>query len=77
LARVRGLRLFWFLFILFCLFFLFRLAFFGRRHWAAGLGLQGGHGYGMPPELTSHQEWHKRAHGEQPSGTQRHRHLPT
>jgi hypothetical protein len=63
--------LFWFLFILFGLFFLLRLAFFGRRHWGGGgWGYKGGHGYGMPPGIDERmQEWHKRAHGEQAPGT--------
>ena len=62
--------LIWFLFILFGLFWLFRLAFFGRRHWGGGWGYKGGPGYGMPPGIDERmQEWHKRAHGEQPSGT--------
>jgi hypothetical protein len=66
-----GFGLIWFLFILFGLFFLFRLAFFGRRHWGSGgWGYKGGHGYGMPPGIDERmQEWHKRAHGEQPSDT--------
>src|SRR6476660_889987 len=33
-----------FLFILFGLFWLFRLAFFGRRHWGGGWGYKGGYG---------------------------------
>jgi hypothetical protein len=66
-----GFGLIWFLFILFGLFFLLRLAFFGRRHWGGGgWGYKGGHGYGMPPGIDERmQEWHKRAHGEQPSDT--------
>jgi hypothetical protein len=66
-----GFGLIWFLFILFGLFFLFRLVFFGRRHWGGGgWGYKGGHGYGMPPGIDERmQEWHKRAHGEQPSDT--------
>jgi hypothetical protein len=61
----------WFLFILLGLFWLLRLAFFGRRHWGGGgWGYKGGHGYGMPPGIDERmQEWHKRAHGDQPSGT--------
>ena len=64
-----GFGLIWFLFILFGLFFLFRVVFFGRRHWGGGgWGYKGGHGYGMPPGIDERmQEWHKRAHGEQPS----------
>lgn len=62
--------LIWFLFILFGLFWLFRLAFFGRRHWGGGWGNKGGQGYGMPQGIDERtQEWHKRAHSEQPSGT--------
>jgi len=66
-----GFGLIWFLFILFGLFFLFRLVFFGRRHWGGGgWGYKGGHGYGMPPGIDERmQEWHKRAHGGQPSDT--------
>jgi hypothetical protein len=66
-----GFGLIWFLFILFGLFFLFRLVFFGRRHWGGGgWGYKGGHGYGMPPGIDERmQEWHKRAHGEQRSDT--------
>ena len=61
---------FWFLFVVFGLLFLFRLAFFGRRHWGGGWGYKGGHGYGVPPAIDERmQEWHKRAHGEQPSGS--------
>jgi hypothetical protein len=67
-----GFGLIWFLFILFGLFFLIRLAFFGRRHWGGGgWGYKGGQGYGMPHGIDERmQEWHKRAHGEQPSDTQ-------
>ena len=62
--------LIWILFILFGLFWLFRLAFFGRRHWGGGWGYKGGPGYGMPPGIDERmQEWHKRAHGEQPPAT--------
>jgi hypothetical protein len=61
---------FWFLFILFVLFSLFRLAFFGRRHWGGGWGYKGERGHGVPPAIEERmQEWHKRAHGEQPSGS--------
>jgi hypothetical protein len=67
-----GFGLIWFLFILFGLFFLLRLVFFGRRHWGGGgWGYKGGQGYGMPHGIDERmQEWHKRAHGEQPSDTQ-------
>jgi hypothetical protein len=62
--------LIWFLFIVLFLFWLLRIAFFGRRHWGGGWGYKGGHGYGMPPGIDERmQEWHKRAHGEPPSGT--------
>jgi hypothetical protein len=62
--------LIWFLFILLFLFWLLRIAFFGRRHWGGGWGYKGGHGYGVPPGIDERmQEWHKRAHGEQPSAT--------
>jgi hypothetical protein len=58
----------WFLFIVFGLLFLFRLAFFGRRHWGGGWGYRGGHGHGIPPGIDERmQEWHRRAHGEEPS----------
>jgi hypothetical protein len=61
---------FWLLFVVFGLLWLFRIAFFGRRHWGGGWGYKGGHGYGMPPGIDERmQEWHKRAHGEQPSGS--------
>jgi hypothetical protein len=63
----------WFLFVLFILFGLLRFAFFGRRHWGGGgWGYKGGRGYGIPSgqktelEEKMH-EWHKQAHGEQPS----------
>ena len=60
---------FWFLFIVFGLLWLFRLAFFGRRHWGGGgWGYKGGPGHGIPPGIDERmQEWHRRAHGEQPS----------
>jgi|GEM_PF-904693 len=63
----------WFLFILLGLFWLFRLAFFGRRMWGGGgwgYGHKGGYGPGIPPGIDERmQEWHKRVHGEQSSGT--------
>jgi hypothetical protein len=63
---------FWVLFILFILFGLLRFAFFGRRYWGGGWGSGRGIGYGhhgMPPAMNDRmQEWHKQAHGEQPSG---------
>jgi hypothetical protein len=57
----------WFLLIIFGLFWLFRLAFFGRRYWGGGgWGYKGGHfGQGVPPGIEERlQDWHKRAHGE-------------
>jgi hypothetical protein len=61
---------FWFLFIVFVFFALLRFAFFGRRHWGGGWGSKGGYGHGMPSPIDERmQEWHKRAHGEQPSGS--------
>lgn len=65
--------LFWFLLIIFGLFWLFRLAFFGRRFWGGG-GWGYGRGWyrqGMPPGIDERmQEWHRRAHGEQPPSGQ-------
>src|SRR5207247_11057349 len=67
-----GFGILWFLFILFGIFFLLRLAFFGRMWrgvvWLYGIGMGRG-GYGSFEERA--QEWHKRQHGEQPpsSGT--------
>jgi hypothetical protein len=59
---------FWFLFIVFAFFWLLRFAFFGRRRWGGGWGHKGGYGHGVPPAIDERmQEWHKRAHGEQPS----------
>lgn len=59
----------WFLFVAFVLFSLLRFAFFGRRRWGGhGWGHNGGYGHGVPPAIDERmQEWHKRAHGEQPS----------
>ena len=65
-----GFGLFGVLFLLFLLFLLFRLASFGR--WGGGWGHGGGwkrsgYGGGVPPAIEERmQEWHKRAHGEQP-----------
>jgi hypothetical protein len=63
------LGFFWFLFVLFIFFGLLRFAFFGRRNWGGGgWGYKGGHGYGMPSGIDERmKEWHKQAHGEQPS----------
>ncbi len=62
---------FWFLFIVFAFVWLLRFAFFGRRRWGGGgWGHKGGYGHGVPPAIDERmQEWHKRAHGEQPSGS--------
>ena len=55
----------WFLFVLFIVFGLLRFAFFGRRHWGGGYGH--GKGPGIPSGIDERmQEWHNRAHGEQP-----------
>ena len=65
----------WFLLILFGIFWLFRIAFwgfFGRRMWGGGWGYGRGWGYGpgMGGGYKSFeeraQEWHRRQHGEQP-----------
>ncbi|MDQ2942666.1 MAG: hypothetical protein M3R21_03235 [Candidatus Dormibacteraeota bacterium] len=63
-----GFGVLWFLFIVFAIFWLFRLAFFGRRHWGGGgWGYKSGYGHGVPPGIDERmQDWHKRAHGEQP-----------
>ncbi len=70
------LGIFWFLLILFGIFWLFRLAFwgmFGRRMWGGGWGYgrKFGYGPGMPGSFEERaQEWHRKQHGEQPpSGT--------
>jgi hypothetical protein len=69
--------LLWFFFAVFVLFALLRLAFFGRRMmrggmggpWAHGKGFYG-RGQGMPGRIEERmQEWHRRAHGEQPSAS--------
>jgi len=63
------LGFFWFLLILFGIFWLFRIAFWGfgaRRFWGGGYGPRGwGYGPGQSFEDRA-QEWHKRQHGEQP-----------
>ena len=67
--------IFWFFLIVFGIFWLFRLLFwgaFGRRMWGGGWGyghgMYGGSGHhGMPPGIEERmQDWHRRAHGEQP-----------
>jgi hypothetical protein len=71
-----GFGILWFLLILFGIFWLFRLAFWGfagRRMMGGGWGYGRGWGYGPGKggrfdEMA--QEWHRRQHGEQPpSGT--------
>jgi hypothetical protein len=61
--------LLWFLFIVFGLFWVVRIAFFGRRHWGGGWGYgRGFNGHSVPPAIDERmQEWHKRAHAEQPA----------
>jgi hypothetical protein len=63
--------LLWFLFVVFGLFWLFRIAFFGRRFGGGGWGYgRGFDRHGVPPAIEERmQDWHKRAHGEQPSGS--------
>ncbi len=64
-----GFGILWFLVILFGIFWLLRLAFFGRK-WGGWYGPRGmgHHGPGSFEERA--QEWHRRQHGEQPpSGT--------
>jgi hypothetical protein len=66
-----GFGILWFLVILFGIFWLLRLAFFGRRWggWYGPRGMGGGH-YGQGSFEERAQEWHRRQHGEQPpSGT--------
>lgn len=60
-----GFGILWFLLILFGVFWLFRLAFWGfgaRRMWGYGRG--GDYGPGRSFEERA-QEWHRRQHGEQ------------
>ena len=73
-----GFGILWFLLILFGLFWLFRIAFFGfgmrRMMGGGGWGYKGGWGYGPGGPRQSFEdrakEWHARQHGEQPpSGT--------
>ena len=63
-----GFGLFGLLFLLFLLFLLVRIFSFGR--WGGGHGgwKHRGYGGGVPPAIEERmQEWHKRAHGEQPA----------
>src|ERR1700693_4550674 len=67
-----GFGLFGILFLVFIFFLLFRVLSFGR--WAGGRGGWGhggwkqGGGGGVPSGIEERmQEWHKRAHGEQPA----------
>ena len=65
-----GFGILWFLLILFGIFWLLRFAFFGRM-WGGGWGhRRWGYGPGpggMPSGIEERmQEWHRRAHGEQP-----------
>src|SRR5438270_8675036 len=67
------LGIFWFLLILFGIFWLFRLAFWGfagRRMMGGGWGHGRGWGYGPgggPQSFEERaQEWHRKQHGEQP-----------
>jgi hypothetical protein len=64
-----GFGILWFLLIVFGIFWLLRLAFFGRR-WSGWYGPRG-MGHGGPGSFEERaQEWHRRQHGEQPpSGT--------
>jgi hypothetical protein len=69
-----GFGLFGVLFLLFLLFLLFRLLSFGGRGWGPGGGWgrggwkHGGYSGSVPPGIEERmQEWHKRAHGEQPA----------
>ena len=67
-----GFGILWFLVILFGIFWLLRLAFFGRR-WGGWYGPRGmgHHGPGGGSFEERAQEWHRKQHGEQqpPSGT--------
>jgi hypothetical protein len=63
--------IFFFLLFIFGIFWLLRLAFFGRMMMGGrGWGYKGGgYGHGVPPGIEDRlQDWHKRAHGE-PSPT--------
>jgi hypothetical protein len=64
-----GFGLFGILFLVFIVFLLFRIFAFGR--WGGGHGGWKHRGYGgggVPPAIDERmQEWHKKAHGEQPA----------
>jgi hypothetical protein len=61
-----GFGILWFLLILFGLFWLFRLAFFGRRMWGGGGWYGKGWRYGGPQSFEDRaREWHRQEHGEQ------------
>jgi hypothetical protein len=62
-----GFGILWFLLILFGLFWLFRIAFWGfgaRRMWGGGWYGRGGGPYGPGSFEERAQEWHRRQHGE-------------
>jgi len=64
-----GFGILWFLLILFGIFWLFRLAFWGfgaRKMMGGGWGYGRGWGYGPHSFEDRAQEWHRRQHGEQP-----------
>jgi hypothetical protein len=65
-----GFGILWFLLILFGIFWLFRLVFWGflgRRMFMGGWGYGRGWGYGPGPRSFEERanEWHRRQHGEQ------------
>ncbi|HVC76927.1 MAG TPA: hypothetical protein VND96_10485 [Candidatus Micrarchaeaceae archaeon] len=66
-----GFGLFGILFLVFIVFLLFRIFAFGR--WGGGHGGWRHRGYGgggVPPGIDERmQEWHQKAHGEQPAST--------
>jgi hypothetical protein len=68
-----GFGILWFLFILFGIFWLFRLAFWGfagRRMWGYGRGWGDGPGGGGPRSFEERaQEWHRRQHEPSPPPT--------
>jgi len=67
-----GFGILWFLFILFGIFWLFRLAFWGfagRRMWGYGRGSGGWGGDGPRSFEDRAQDWHRRQHEGSSSGT--------